>query len=252
MENNCSNRPDTCSQLSGLAPCAEISVQPECEAKSGAEKITIINHNVYEKHLIKPGTLVSGANNRDAITVGLTVDNGRIVNRNIEYTMDGLVIVYATGGIVVSDIENKNLKIGGKTISVIEDKTELLDWAAKNQATIFQTQLLAYENTLRISRAGRKHERERRFLALAQSPGRGLYHIVFNLPQNKYLFDAARDVFYFLKETENMEVVALLNLDTGAYNVMELYKDNEQRDFSINGETDIKVSTNLIVYHYSR
>lgn len=197
-------------------------------------------------------TELPGTNNRNAITVGLTVDNGRIVNRNIEYSMDGLVIVYATGGIVVSDIENKNLKIGNINISVIDDKTKLLDWAVKNKATIFQTQLLAYQNTLRISRAGRKEARERRFLVLAQSPSEGLYHIVFNLPQNNYLFDAARDIFYFLKERKKMEVVAILNLDTGAYNVMELYKDNEQQDLNIRGDTDVKVSTNLIVYHYSK
>ena len=194
-------------------------------------------------------TELPGRNNRNAVTVGLTVDNGRIVNRNIEHSMDGLVIVYATGGIVVSDIENKNLKIGNKYISVIDDKLELLDWAVSENATIFQTQLLVYNNTLRISRAGRTNERERRFLALVNSRKEGLFHVIFDVPYNTYLFNAAKDLFYYLRDDKGMEVVALLNLDTGAYNVMELYQDGGQKDREITGITDIKVSTNLIVYH---
>ncbi len=189
--------------------------------------------------------------NQNATTIGLTVDNGRIVNRSIDPSMDGLVIVYATGGIVVSDIENKNLRIDNQVVSVIEDKVRLMNWAVDKRATIFQTQLLAYENTLRISRAGRKKKRERRFLALVRSPRNEVYHVLVDIPKYNYLFDAARDVFYYLKDGKNMEVVALLNLDTGAYNVMELYDDRGSRDYDITGETDIKIATNLIAYHFS-
>jgi len=194
-------------------------------------------------------TELPGATNKNAKTVGLTVDNGKIVNRNIEYSMDGLVIVYATGGIVVSDIENKDLRIGSQRINVIKDKVKLLNWAVENGATIFQTQLLAYDNSLRISRAGRKNKRERRFLALAKSSKNELFHIIFDIPEYNYLFDASKEVFYFLSEEKGMDVFAILNLDTGAYNIMELYKDNRKRDFKITGDTDIKTSTNLIVYY---
>ena len=38
--------------------------------------------------------------------VGLTIDNGNIVNGALT-NMDGLVIVYATGGVVVSNLEEK-------------------------------------------------------------------------------------------------------------------------------------------------
>ena len=45
-----------------------------------------------------------------ALPVGLNIENGYIKNRSIKKDgMDGLVIVYATGGIVVSDLTKGNL-----------------------------------------------------------------------------------------------------------------------------------------------
>lgn len=189
-------------------------------------------------------------NSSGGTTVGLTVDNGRIVNRNIDRTMDGVVIVLDNGGMIVSDIDNKNLEIGDKHFRVIEDKVALLNWAQDHQATIFQTQLLAYQNTLRISRAGRKKMRERRFLALVTSPSRGLHHVIIDLPNNEYLFNAARDAFYHLKDDEGMNVVALLNIDTGGFNILEFYNERGQRDFTVSGPKDIKLATNLIAYSF--
>ena len=183
-------------------------------------------------------------------TVGLTVDNGRVVNRNIDRTMDGLVIVLDNGGIVVSDIDNKDLEVGDKHFSVIEDKVALLNWAQNHKATIFQTQLLAYKNALRISRAGRKKMRERRFLALVHSPKRGLHHVIIDIPNNQYLFNAARDAFYHLKDDEKMDVVAILNIDTGGFNILNFNNERGQRDFVVSGPTDIKLATNLIVYSF--
>ena len=183
-------------------------------------------------------------------TVGLTVDNGRIVNRNIDRTMDGVVIVLDNGGMIVSDIDNKNLEVGDKHFRVIEDKIALLNWAQQHKATIFQTQLLAYQGALRISRAGRKKMRERRFLALVTSRAKGLHHVIIDIPNNEYLFNAARDAFYHLKDDQGMTVVALLNIDTGGFNILELYNERGQRDFTVSGPRDIKLATNLISYSF--
>ncbi|MEM9991906.1 MAG: hypothetical protein AAF738_09085, partial [Bacteroidota bacterium] len=54
------------------------------------------------------GAYASGWKGSD-VPVGITVDNGIVVNRSYYNKMDGLVIVYATGGIAVSNIEDGNL-----------------------------------------------------------------------------------------------------------------------------------------------
>ena len=191
-----------------------------------------------------------GNNNPNLKPIGITVDDGRIVNRNIDFRMDGLVVVTNNGGMLVSDIQNKNFKIGNQVLDVVRDKAKLLNWAQKNRSTIFQTQLLVFQNSLRISRAGRKKQRERRFLALAKSSSQNLYHIIIDLPNNNHLFDASRDIFNFLSEDLKMNVIALLNLDTGSFNIMELYDSRGRRDYLVTGDTDIELATNLVTYYY--
>ena len=48
--------------------------------------------------------------------VSLTIDDGTPVNQNLYEKMDGLVVVYATGGIVVADID-KGVKVFGGGLS---------------------------------------------------------------------------------------------------------------------------------------
>ena len=92
--------------------------------------------------------------------------------------------------------------------------------------------------------------RERRFLALVHSPKRGLHHVIIDIPNNQYLFNAARDAFYHLKDDEKMDVVAILNIDTGGFNILNFNNERGQRDFVVSGPTDIKLATNLIVYSF--
>ncbi len=70
--------------------------------------------------------------------------------------MDGLIIVYATGGIVASDIESEYLFLQSvnEQIDVLsyQDLTEMLSWAQSEDATIVQTQLVVHENIVLGSR----------------------------------------------------------------------------------------------------
>ena len=190
-----------------------------------------------------------------ALPVGLNVENGNIKNRNvIKDKMDALVIVYGTGGIVVSDLTKGDLflKSLNKEVDIRKDftaKYDLLKWAEKEQATIFQTQLLAYKNKLKIDSDGRKKRRERRFLALATNRSGVLYHIIFNFPREIYLYDGAKDVLEHLKD-QGMDVTALLNLDTGAYNVLDLNTGDYDLDGKIKGKTQVSKAVNLLSYHY--
>lgn len=191
-----------------------------------------------------------------ALPVGLNVENGEIKNRSVlKDGMDALVIVYATGGIVVSDLTRGDLYLQSldKKVDVRKDysaKYELLDWAEKEKATIFQTQLLAYDNELKIDTRGRKNSRERRFLALATNSSGTLYHIIFNLPANTYLYDGAKNVLDYLKN-KNMDVTAILNLDTGAYNILDFYSSDSRLNSLLDGPNRVQQAVNLLSYSYN-
>lgn len=187
------------------------------------------------------------------VPTGLTVDNGKIVNRNYRDDMDGLVIVYATGGIAVSDIEEGNLSLKSieKKVDVkkSEDRTILISWAREEGATIFQTHLLAYRNTLRIDEKGRTERAERRMLALAIDKDGDVVHILFNIQEEVYLYDIARDILSYL-QNKDMNVVAMLNLDTGWYNILEVYDSDGDKYNRLQGDKPLTKATNLVAYYY--
>lgn len=190
------------------------------------------------------------------IPVGLTVDNGVVVNRKIEENkMDGLVIVYATGGIVVTDIDNPVLNItyqdGRKyTINARNDRARLLDWAESEGATIFQTHLLAYDNKLKMNRTARVEKRMRRTLVLAKDSSGNLFHMIFYFKNKVYMYDLGRDLLQYLRDDKGMDVVGILNLDTGMYNVQEVWDDKGNNKSDLKGDTQISSASNLVVYHY--
>lgn len=191
-----------------------------------------------------------------ALPVGINVENGYIKNRTvIKDKMDALVVIYATGGIVVSDLTKGDLflKSLGKEVDIRKDvaaKYDFLDWAKKENATVFQTQLLAYKNELKIDYEGRKQKRERRFLVLATTSEGTLYHIIFDLPNGVYLYDGAKNVLDHLKALD-MDVTAILNLDTGAYNVLDVNTGDYSIDSELKGTTSINRAVNLLSYQYN-
>lgn len=209
----------------------------------------------HDKHIF---LACSGAFTNNNTPVGLTVDNGQIVNRLLEDDMDGLVIVYATGGVVVSDIDKGDLYLDAlkKKVNLREsmDKRAVLEWAAKEEATLFQTQLLVYKNELRleVDRA-RTETAERRILVLAKTKKDGVIHIIFNIDKGVYLGDITDAILKYLKEKDStMDIIGMLNLDTGSYNIMEVYDDHKKRLDEPEGKENIGKATNLLIYHYEK
>jgi hypothetical protein len=170
--------------------------------------------------LVCAGAFTSGPTAGQSLPEGLTVDNGRIVNRDRDAKMDGLVIVYATGGIGVSDIGKDYLSIedNGTTrrLDLLQsaDKTVFLNWAQRVQATVFQTQLLASSGGLRLNvPKAHKELRERRFLAIVRDNRTNeVIHVIIDVPIPFYLGELAQLVFQYLQTQTT--VIALLNLDT--------------------------------------
>ncbi len=174
--------------------------------------------------LMSSGAYATGWNGSN-VPAGLTIDDGNIVNRTLDNTMDGLVIVEAVGGIRVSNIEDGDLRIGTsngfKAIDVRSDKAEFFSWAQQQKATVFQTHLLAYKNQLMISEYTSAKDRSiRKVLVLVESPNGDIFHIIYYTRFYAYsLYEVSEKIINHLKMLGH-SVIAAINLDTGAYDVM--------------------------------
>lgn len=214
--------------------------------------------NTYKKYkawrkgkdvvLISSGGYSTGFSNKSE-PVGLCVDNGKIVNRRIENDKDALVIVEAVGGIRVSDIDQCDLTLGGmsKSICPRQDKTKLLNWGVNKNATIFQSHLLAFKNELRINpTSSSKKSTTRRFLVLGFRD-EVLFHAVFNVDKDMTLYDAANNA---LQAMSKMNVISIVNLDTGGNDIYEVYDDQKSKIRYMMGDAEPRDATNLLVYYY--
>ncbi len=191
----------------------------------------------------------------DESPTGITVDNGNIVNRSIRDDMDALVLVYATGGIAVSDLDEGDLYLGSlnKKVNIRDrnDKYEFLNWAEEEEATVFQSHLLAYTNNLRIDEDSDRDRAHRRILSLVRDKNGELFHVIFNIREDVRLYDISYNLFHYLRDRDN-EVIAMVNLDTGAYDILEVYDEDNDKIDGIHGDRSfsIRKATNLITYYY--
>ena len=208
------------------------------------------------------GTYMDGSYDANtANLVGITIDNGKVVNKTVESTrMDGLVIVYPHGGIAVSDLREGNLKLSGGGANTSHnydirnntDKERFIDWAKSQRATVFQTHLLAYRNELSVGKynSNTSNKRERRFLAIGKDPSGQVIHCIVHKPESSNLYDAGTKVLEYLQTRKRMEVIALLNLDTGAQDVFGLYTKSGNKNSIAQGQTELSNARNLLVYYF--
>ncbi|MFK7946827.1 MAG: hypothetical protein AB8G11_04505, partial [Saprospiraceae bacterium] len=176
--------------------------------------------------LMSSGTYANGYDAMSNKPVGITVDNGVIVNRSWKESMDALVIVYATGGIVVSNIEDGDLYLDalGKKVDVrkVRDRNEFLAWAVQENATVFQTHLTIFKNELKFesNHYQKNKETKRKMLILAKDSSGTLYHIIFYFKNEDYtLYQASKKTKSYL-DSKDMNIIAAINLDTGAYDII--------------------------------
>lgn len=194
-----------------------------------------------------------------ASPVGLTIDNGQIVNKNLE-SFDGLVIVYATGGIVITDLRKGDLTLQGGGIATGRkfdirnnwtDRNDFIKWAQSQEATVFQTHLLVYKDQLSIAKNANPTDRERRFLAVGKDKSSGdLCHIILHLPQYTSLYDGTVRAKRFLNNTGNIEITFMINLDPGCQDVCYLYNKDATINSTIQGRTSLGNAVNLLAYYY--
>jgi hypothetical protein len=199
----------------------------------------------------------SGAFTNDYRTpMGITIDGGVLVNKLVDTQMDGLVVVYPNGGIAVSNLEDGNLRYGNpETIANLRSYRDLdgfINWAAQERATVFQTQLLAYGNELKLDiNKARTSAAERRILVIAKNALGEVLHIIYNIKTSAYLGDAASNILKYAKGERGLEVVAMLNLDTGGEDVLEVYNDYGFKMANPTGTVSMSNAINLVAWAYS-
>lgn len=207
--------------------------------------------------LVSSGTYMDHENKPQ----GLTIDNGIPVNESIMYNkMDALAIVYATGGIAVADLKARDLSVSGPGIPTgrkfdlrgsATDLEDFIDWAKEQEATVFQTHLLVYKNTLRIDRhTSSRDPRERRFLAVGKDGEGKIVHLLVHSPGYSSLYDSSDKTLAFLNEYKDIEVIFMINLDTGKQDVFELYNHNCTVNSTIKGREPLNKAVNLLSYYF--
>lgn len=186
---------------------------------------------------------------------GLTIDNGIPINRKLN-DFGALVVVYATGGVVVADImnENINMRCGSQyesfNLQNSYERSKFIDCAQDVEATTFQTHLLVFEDELKIYSNSSPAKRERRFLAACYY-GDQLYHVIVYVSEYVTLLDATREVYDFLKQgREYDEVVFMVNLDTGMQDVFNVYDTQGNAYDYPKGPLELSKAVNLLVYYY--
>jgi hypothetical protein len=210
------------------------------------------------------GTYMDACNAAIAKPVGLCIDQGRPVNNNLQLQgLDGLIIVYATGGIVASNLKEANLTVTyadgrKKTLNIRDnsyDMEEFKSWAQENEATVFQTHLFVHKDKMLVTQYAKTTEQERRFLAVCKLDNGDVVHYIINLPQATTILKGAQKAFKFLKAHEEVnEVAFMINLDTGCQDVFKLYdasgKENNGRNFQGGHRIDLSNASNVLAYYY--
>lgn len=209
---------------------------------------------------ISSGTYMTDCNASIAKPVGVCIDNGKVVNNDLRANLDGLAIIYASGGIVASNLKSGDLNISSagvnKTLDIRKNffqRQEFISWAETNSATVFQTHLLYFGNKLQIASNSSPDKRERRFLAVGKDDSGGIKHYIVNLSGANTLYQATLKISKYLQDYEDViNLTFLINLDTGCQDVFEFYKKNGTKDNrkGFSGRSPVTQATNLIVYYY--
>ncbi len=223
-------------------------------------------NNVYKRYqkwvsgknviLVSSGTYMD----YDGVPVGLTIDNGVVVNKTLANNFDGLVIVNANGGITVTNLKDGDLRLKGDDVDSTKkydlrksawDMQAFIKWAVSHEATVFQSHLLVYNNKLDIAFMNASNAiAPRRFLAIGKDEKGKIVHAIIQSSEYATLYNGSKKSLEFLNQFKDMEVSFMINLDTGDQDVFKLYEKDGSYNRMIKGEKDLSVAVNLLTYYF--
>lgn len=183
--------------------------------------------------------------------LGVAMEQGMLINKNLEPHMEGLVLVQEGGLQILGLHQPQYFAPLQRTLDLrnVYDRTRLLAWAEREKSGIWQTHLLAFGQALQITRAGRKKVADRKLLAVVTKDGKEQVAL-FHFARSVYLYDAAKMTLDYLQTMEGIQVQGIVNLDTGVHNVLELAQEVEDCEVSTLGKDDPEEAANLLTFSY--
>jgi hypothetical protein len=213
---------------------------------------------------ISSGTYMDNCTASIAKPMGLCIDDGNIVNNKVEDGYGGLIVVYATGGMVASAVEKGDLTIKDKTkgnvtinIKNLFQKEQFISWAKEERATVFQTNLFIYKDSVRLIENPNEKQKDaaRRFLAVCKEEDGTVSHYVVNLPTASTLYQGVKKAKDYLKNIEDVaQIVFMINLDTGCQNFYNVFNSDgsrkSERNFTGDQNLTLAQTANLLAYYF--
>ena len=195
--------------------------------------------------VLTSGSYVTSTNR----TSGLSATGGVLSNSAVDPKMDGLVIIHQ-GQVSIHNID-AGIYLPGQTsslqvVDLISDYMQLISWIQQEDASVFQTHLLGFDNDLSIDPTKASTTlRERRLLATLERNGENGVAII-DLPQKPRplsLSEAAATTLFGLRQL-GWTVKGIANLDVGTYNI--LYRVQPRKAESL-GPVPLSKAHNLLV-----
>lgn len=185
---------------------------------------------------------------------GFTVQSGEIINPIILHDRHGLLL-FTEGGIRMLNLSTAEVVLpNGERIDnplkSILAYSKLMNWCTDNKATVFQTHLLAFGGSLLIDPAKAKSDKkERRLLAIVRDLSSAeLSHVIIDIPAKYELASLSSEIFRLLSD-DGHKVEGMVNLDTGAFNILSVFDENDQLLRTPSGLIGLENAINLVVYY---
>lgn len=198
--------------------------------------------------LVSSGAYATAANE----PIGLTIDNGAILNQRLRRDMDGIVVVHNGQIHIYNSKKRFHFEPLNKTLWMpdYKDKNQFTTWAKNNKATIFQTHLLIYNNHLRIAPNSKKKFTKRKMLALLRDGAGHTHNAIFYLASGEYLLDGTKKLRKYLNEA-GFQVDKMINLDTGINNILEVNEAIRTcNGATVRGKNNMQAAKNLLSFYW--
>ena len=214
-------------------------------------------YNMWALGRDKIAVISAGYKDAYGTPVGLTVDNGRIINQSLE-KFDGLAMVYPTGRVVVTNLDDGDLTLQNDPNRRFDirnnhrDKQDFVDWAESQEVSVFQTHLLVYKNNLEIANNSDPTKRERRFLAECKNVTTNkTCHVIVNFNSDYVsMYNGAKKTKEFFNNFLGLEVNFMINIDRGVQDILFVYNSDGSINKSIIGNVAINSGSPLIAYYF--
>ena len=191
-----------------------------------------------------------GYSDRDRV-VGFSAEDGRILSKTVESKMDALVTIDSLGILDVfnvTDCFQMNKKAASRKYCLLSSAVDRKDYCQElelRQLTIFQSHLLIWNNKLAMDANANQESAERRILILGQKNNERVTFLV-NVDKSMTLYEVST---LLLETFIAFDVLAMVNLDVGTYDIFRLYDINGNELSAYSKGNPLKANNLMVLYY---